>query len=254
MTEQFETVLLDKADGLGTIRLNRPKALNAINDQMLADLNAALDDLEADEAIRVIAITGEGRAFSAGRDLKEISTEVHRSAGDVWARLTTIGKPVVAVVNGLCYTGALSMLLACDLVIAADTAVFADTHAKFGMLHGGGTTQRLRDLVGPRRAKELLFTCEPIDAAEAWRIGLVNRVVPAEQLEDTARNLAASIIKNNAVAMASSKYLINAGLQWGTSVGLELETREYKRQRREKADELRADTDSFFTGGKRDGA
>ena len=190
MTEQYETVLLEKADGLGTIRLNRPKALNAINQQMLADMDAALDNLESDETIRVIAITGTGRAFSAGRDLKEIGTDAHRSAADVWARLTTIGKPVVAVVNGLCYTGALSMLLACDLVIAAESAVFADTHAKFGMFHGGGTTQRLRDLVGPRRAKELLFTCEPIDAAEAWRIGLVNRVVPAERLDQAASELA----------------------------------------------------------------
>ncbi len=254
MTEQYETVLLEKADGLGTIRLNRPKALNAINQQMLADMDAALDNLELDETIRVIAITGTGRAFSAGRDLKEIGTDAHRSAADVWARLTTIGKPVVAVVNGLCYTGALSMLLACDLVIAAESAVFADTHAKFGMFHGGGTTQRLRDLVGPRRAKELLFTCEPIDAAEAWRIGLVNRVVPAERLDQAASELAESIARNNAAAMASMKYLMNVGLEWGTSVGLELETREYKRQRREKADELRAGTDSFFTGGAREGA
>jgi enoyl-CoA hydratase/carnithine racemase len=249
MSVSFETLELNEDEGLGVIRLNRPKALNAINQQMLSDLDAALDRLEQSDDVRVIALTGTGRAFSAGRDLKEIGGDTHRTGADVWARFETIPKPVIAAVNGLCYTGALSMLLAVDLVVAADTAMFADTHAKFGMFHGGGTTQRLRELVGPRRAKELLFTCVPISASEAERIGLVNRVVPASELMDAVRDLAQTIGKNDPVALGAIKGLINSGVRWGSAVGLELENREYTRQRRERRPALKSRFDAFFGAG-----
>jgi enoyl-CoA hydratase/carnithine racemase len=245
MSVGFETLELDEDQGLGVIRLNRPAALNAINQRMLSDLDAALDRLEQSDDVRVIALTGTGRAFSAGRDLKEIG-DTHRSGADVWARLETIPKPVIAAVNGLCYTGALSMLLAVDLVVAADTAVFADTHAKFGMFHGGGTTQRLRELVGPRRAKELLFTCVPISASEAERIGLVNRVVPADELMDAVRDLAQTIGGNDPVVLGAVKVLINQGVRWGSAIGLELEHHEYTQQRRERRSALKSRTDAFF--------
>jgi enoyl-CoA hydratase/carnithine racemase len=249
MGTDFETLELDEDQSLGVIRLNRPEALNAINQQMLLDLDAALDRLEQSGSVRVIVLTGTGRAFSAGRDLKEIGGEIHRTGLDIWARLESIPKPVIAAVNGLCYTGALSMVLAADLIVAADTAVFADTHAKFGMFHGGGSTQRLRELIGPRRAKELLFTCAPISATEAERIGLVNRVVPASELMDAVRDLAQAIAANDAAALGAEKELITRGVRWGSTIGLELENREYTRQRRERRSELKDRTEAFFEAG-----
>jgi enoyl-CoA hydratase/carnithine racemase len=232
----YETILVTRSDGVGTITLNRPQVLNAINGTMLDELDAALSDLEQDEDIRVVVLTGAGRAFSAGRDAKEIGSATHRSAADLWVRLEQLGKPVIAAVNGLCYTGALSMLLCFDLVVASEGAVFADTHAKYGMRHGGGTTQRLRNAVGPRAAKELLFTCEPIDAQEAHRLGLVNRVVPAERLEQEVKALAQSITRNDSEAIAITKMLINSGMKWGSAVGFELEAGQYRSQRRSVAE------------------
>jgi enoyl-CoA hydratase len=233
---RFETILVDEADGTGKITLNRPGALNAINNKMLDELGIALTNLDADPEIRVLVVTGAGRAFSAGRDKGEIGQPTHRSASDLWVRIEDLGKPIIAAVNGLCYTGALSMLLCFDLVIAADVAIFADTHAKFGMYHGGGTTQRLRSVVGPLKAKEILFSCEPMDAAEAMRIGLVNRVVPSEQLDQEVAALARAIARNDPDAIRVAKTLINQGTKWGSAVGFELEEREYRRQRKAVAD------------------
>jgi enoyl-CoA hydratase/carnithine racemase len=232
----YETILVGRSDAVATITLNRPAVLNAINAKMLDELDAALGELEHDEKIRVLVVTGSGRAFSSGRDAKEIGSSTHRSAAELWARLEQLGKPVIAAVNGLCYTGALSMLLCFDLVVASEAAVFADTHAKFGMLHGGGTTQRLRNVVGPLRAKQLLFTCEPIDAHEAHRLGLVNRVVSADRLDEEVRELARSIARNDPEALRVTKMLINNGMKWGSALGLELEAREYRGQRRSVAE------------------
>jgi len=246
MSAAYETILLEKESGLGLIRFNRPKALNAINLQMLNDVDAALTDLETDSSIRVIAITGTGRAFSAGRDLKEIGAESHVSGADLWSRLETIEKPAIAGVNGLCYTGALSMLACFDIVLASEDATFADTHAKYGMLHGGGSTQRLRNLVGPQWAKQMLFTCEPIDAHEAERIGLVTQVVAPGELDAAIRTLADKIARNDAFAIGVMKRLVNDGLKWGSAIGFEFEAREYRKQRREETEDLRARTGSFF--------
>jgi enoyl-CoA hydratase/carnithine racemase len=232
----YETILVARTDGAATITLNRPRVLNAINGMMLDELDAALSELERDEDIRVVVLTGAGRAFSAGRDATEIGSATHRSAADLWVRLEQLGKPVIAAVNGLCYTGALSMLLCSDLVVASEGAVFADTHAKFGMRHGGGATQRLRNAVGPRAAKELLFTCEPIDAHEAHRLGLVNRVVPAQRLEPEVAALARSIARNDPEALRVTKMLINSGMKWGSAMGFELEASEYQAQRRSVAE------------------
>jgi enoyl-CoA hydratase/carnithine racemase len=245
----YETIIVSRSDQAGTITLNRPEVLNAINGKMLDELDAALTELERDESVRVIVLTGAGRAFSAGRDAKEIGGSTHRTAAGFWVRLEEIGKPVIAAVNGLCYTGALSMLLCFDLVIAAEGAVFADTHARFGMRHGGGTTQRLRNAVGVLKAKELLFTCEPIDAHEAHRLGLVNRVVPAERLAEEVAELARSVARNDPEALRITKMLVNSGMKWGNAVGFELEAREYRSQRRA-VSEGKAEIKVTFNGGR----
>jgi enoyl-CoA hydratase len=228
----YTTILVDHSGAVATVTLNRPNALNAINGQMHDELAAAFAELNDDSAVRVIIVTGAGRAFSAGRDAKEIGAASHRSAADLWLQLERLQKPVIGAVNGLCYTGALSMLLCFDLVVASEAATFADTHAKFGMLHGGGTTQRLRNAIGAVRAKELLFTCEPVDAHEAYRLGLVNRVVAEGELLDTATRLADSIARNDPNAIAKTKLTMNQGTKWGSAVGFELEATEYRQQRR----------------------
>jgi enoyl-CoA hydratase/carnithine racemase len=228
----YTTIIVDRSGPVATVTLNRPSALNAINGQMLGELEAAFAELNDDSAVRVIIVTGAGRAFSAGRDAKEIGAASHRSAAELWNQMERLPKPLIAAVNGLCYTGALSMLLCFDLVVASEAATFADTHAKFGMRHGGGTTQRLRNAIGAARAKELLFTCEPIDAREAYQLGLVNRVVAEDELLGTASRLAASISRNDPDAIAATKMTMNHGTKWGTAVGFEMEATEYRQQRR----------------------
>lgn len=232
----YETILIERIERVARITLNRPESLNAINLLMADELEAALTELDSDPGVGAVVVTGAGRAFSAGRDAKEIGKASHRSAADLWNHFETIGKPVIGAVNGLCYTGALSMLLSFDLVVAADTAVFADTHAKFGMFHGGGATQRLRDMVGPLKAKEIIFSSQPMTAAEAERIGLVNRVVPAAELAEAAQALATTIAANDPDTLRVAKQLINQGMRWGTAVGLDLEAREYRAQRERVAD------------------
>lgn len=232
----YDTIAVERFDGVAVITLNRPDVLNAINARMVDEIDAALDELAADDEIRVLVFTGAGRAFSAGRDVKEIGEASHRSGADLWRKIEDCAKPVIGAVNGLCYTGALSMLLSFDMVIAAEGAVFADTHARFGMRHGGGSTQRLRDAIGPRKAKEMLFTCEPIDATEAHRVGLVNRVVPLDDLLPETLSVANAIAANDPEALRVTKALINEGARLGTAAGLELEQEEYRRQRADVSD------------------
>lgn len=236
----YETILVNRADGIGRITLNRPEALNAINQQMVVDIEAALDDLEADADVRVIVVTGAGRAFSAGRDMKEIGGAGHRTGATLWDRLELLPKPVIAAVNGLCYTGALSMVLCFDMVIAAEGAVFADTHTKFGMYHGGGATQRLRDMVGPLLAKEIILAGRKVSGREAERIGLVNRCVPDVDLDAAVTELASMVVRNDPDAMGVAKSLINLGSRWGTAVGFDQEARAYRRQRRAVEDGTKA--------------
>jgi enoyl-CoA hydratase/carnithine racemase len=228
----YRTLLVERSGQVARIVLNRPEVLNAINRQMADDIDAALTELEGDDEVRVIVVTGAGRAFSAGRDAKEIGAPSHRSAADLWDRFEQLDKPVIGAINGLCYTGALSMVLAFDLIVASESAVFADTHARFGMLHGGGATQRLRALVGPLRAREIIFSSVPIDAAEAGRIGLVNRVVAAADLDQAVMDLAQRIAANDPAAVRAAKRAINDGLRWGTATGMQLEARAYRQQRR----------------------
>ncbi len=221
---KLESVILDQKDGVAKITLNRPKVLNAMNLALLKDLVEALKEADADPSVKVIIITGAGRAFSAGRDFKEVGSSDFQIGGDFYASAEKVSKPVIAAVNGPCYTGALELVMCCDLVIASESAVFADTHARFGIVSGGGQTQRLPRLLGKLKAKELLFTSEPITAREAERIGLVNKVVPADQLDNEVEALAGKIKKNSPRALATIKALINDGSRTTLASGLKLET------------------------------
>jgi len=213
--------------------LTRPDALNAITREMLLGLSAALDELAADDAIRVVVLTGEGRAFSAGVDLKALAGRTLEGGGvgdvldlparDAIRRLTTIPKVVIARVNGFCFTGALELALACDLMVVADEAKLADTHAKFGLRPTWGMSQRLVRTVGVARARELSYTARTFSGSDAAAWGLAVRSVPRAELDDAVAELAEAIVANSAGSLAAYKDLYRQALDRGLGDGLDYE-------------------------------
>jgi enoyl-CoA hydratase len=219
----YHTIIVEKKDSIATVTLHRPHAMNALNEQMLDELADALREIDTDESVNVVILTGAGRAFSAGRDLRGVLAGTEWVGGSRYKVLEEIGKPVIAAVNGPCFTGAFELAMCADIVIAAEGAVFGDTHARFGIIPGGGQTQRLPRQIGAKKAKELLFTCDAIPAAEALRLGIINQVVPAEQLAEAARETARKILRNIPEAIRTVKSLINRGLQTDMESGLAME-------------------------------
>jgi enoyl-CoA hydratase len=228
----FENIIVEKKEGIAKITLNRPQVLNALNQQTFSEIQAALEDIGKDDSVGVVLITGAGRAFSAGLDIKALSGP--REGGDVgaeinkraWGALEAIEglpKPVIAVVSGYCLTGALEVALTCDMIIASENAVFGDTHARWGLRPTWGLSQRLPRIVGVMKAKELSFTAETISAQEAERIGLINKVVPAEKLEEAAQELAGKMLSNSRGSIAAYKTLINKGMKADLATGLKIE-------------------------------
>ena len=216
-----------------TVTLDRPDALNALTPPMLAALGDALEAIAGDESARVVVLTGAGRAFSAGVDLKALG-QVSLEGGavgdllDVPARrvttlLTTMPQIAIAKVNGFCFTGALELALACDLVIVAEEAKLADTHAKFGLRASWGMSQRLIRIVGVARARELSYTARTFTGSEAAAWGLAARAVPLAELDDAVAELAATIVANSPGALAAAKDLYRAALDTGLADGLAYE-------------------------------
>ena len=232
MTE-MSTVALTTGGAVATLMLSRPEALNAITPAMLDELAGALEHLRDDEAVRVIVLTGEGRAFSAGVDLKALGDRSLEggSVGDVLdlpARrvidlLTTMPKLVIAKVNGFCFTGALELALACDLIVAADEARFGDTHAKFGLRPTWGMSQRLIRLVGVARARELSYTARTFTGAEAAAWGLAVRSVPLAELDAHVDRLVQAVLANSPGSLAAYKDLYRAALDSDLDAGLSYE-------------------------------
>jgi enoyl-CoA hydratase len=229
----FETIIYHKEAGIGRITLNRPEAMNAITTSMLAELTIAVGKAGGDDEVRVIALTGAGRAFCAGVDLKSLGSRKleHGKVGDILdipAReliqaIRAVPKPVIAVVNGFCFTGAVEIMLACDIVIASEEAKIGDTHSKWGLRPTWGMSARLPRRVGFLKAREMSFTAEAVTGREAERIGLVNRAVPADRLEDTLRELACGIMANSGESVAAYKYLYNSNESMLLDMSLELE-------------------------------
>ena len=196
-----------------TLTLNRPDARNALNLALTEALVDAIHRFEADESLRVLIVTGADPAFCAGLDLNDFSAPDAPRARvaemiDMWAR---ISKPVIAAVNGAAVTGGLELAMGCDFIIASERARFADTHTKIGALAGGGMTARLPHLVGSRWAKQFSFTSEPIDAATALRIGLVNEVLAHDQLMERAAAVANTIASRDPDLVATVKRVIDQG-------------------------------------------
>jgi enoyl-CoA hydratase len=189
-------VIVSKEGAIATVTLNRPEKLNALNRELRGAFCRAMQTLRDDSETRLVILTGVGRAFCAGLDLRELGSSGIREEGNV-TFITVVEDmevPVIAAVNGFAITGGFELALACDMIIADDNAQFADTHARVGVMPGGGMSARLPRAIGIRKAKELSLTGNYLTATEAERIGLVNRVVPSGQAVAAARDLAAQIL------------------------------------------------------------
>jgi enoyl-CoA hydratase len=227
----YETVILERKGAVGLITLNRPQALNALSASLIRDLGAALDELEADEAIGAIVITGSDKAFAAGADIKEMAD---RSYMDVylsdfitkgWERVGTCRKPVVAAVAGYALGGGCEIAMMCDTIIAADTAKFGQPEITIGTIPGSGGTQRLTRAVGKAKAMEMCLTGRMMDAAEAERSGLVSRVVPAAELIDEALKVAGKIAALSRPAVLMAKEAVNRAYETTLAEGIRFERR-----------------------------
>ena len=213
----YSFVMVKRTNRIANIILNRPQVLNALNEVMRQEIFTALDEMEKDPEIDVIILTGAGRSFCAGVDLKDTRKEttesVEKIPWDIWDKVRNLDRPVIAAVHGHVVTGGLELALACDIIIASDDAIFGDTHARLGVVPGGGNTQLLPRLVGIMKAKELLFTGNFISSHEALNIGLINKVVPRDRLESAAQEMAENILSCEQTSVRKIKRMIHQGMK-----------------------------------------
>ncbi|MFN5164637.1 MAG: enoyl-CoA hydratase/isomerase family protein [Pseudomonadota bacterium] len=230
---EFETLRLAVEDGVATLTLHRPEAMNAITQRMKDELGAALDAVATDDAARVLVVTGAGdKSFCAGADLKERAASEptpaefffrQQATHRLFTRLEQFAKPVIAARNGAAFGGGAEIALCADLRVAAEHARFGLTEVALGVIPAGGGTQRLARLVGPARAKELLFTAARLTATEALALGLVNRVVPSDRLAAEVRALAVAIAAKPPLAVRFAKQAVDKGLQADLQTALDFE-------------------------------
>jgi enoyl-CoA hydratase len=227
----FQTLLVEVTDGVATVTVNRPDKLNALNDLVIAELAQAAAALKSDPAVKGVILTGAGpKAFAAGADIGEIAEQGVRDAREragtgqaMMSAFETMGKPVVAAVNGFALGAGCELAMGCHVRIASETAKFGQPEVKLGLTPGYGATQRLPRLVGRGRALHLLLTGETIDAQEALRIGLVTKVVPADQLLAEAAKLLRTILANGPVAVALTAEAVLRGSDVPLADGLRVE-------------------------------
>jgi enoyl-CoA hydratase len=226
----YETLLVEADAGVGVIRLNRPQALNALNDALIAELNAALDKFEADDAIGCIVITGSEKAFAAGADIKQMAKGQFSDfyARDPFQNLERVArcrKPLIAAVAGYALGGGCELAMMCDFIIASDTAKFGQPEITLGVMPAWGGSQRLAKSVGKAKTMDLCLTGRMMDAAEAERCGLVARVVAADKLIEEALSAANKIASMGRLAAIANKEAVNAAFETPLSEGLRLERR-----------------------------
>lgn len=217
---EFKNVILEKDGRVAIVTINRPNALNALNSETLKELDIVVDTLANDDEILAVILTGAGKAFVAGADItemKDLNTAQGRRFGilgnKVFRKLETLEKPVIAAVNGFALGGGCEISMACDIRIASQKAKFGQPESGLGITPGFGGTQRLPRLVGMGMAKQLIYTGDIINAEEALRIGLVNKVVEPEKLMDEAKEMAKKIANNAPIAVTLCKAAINKGMQ-----------------------------------------
>lgn len=227
----FETIVLEKKDGIARITLNRPDVLNALNTQVFSELDAAFDDVAGDDNVAVIILTGAGaKAFAAGADISELADQkpiaARRTAArgqHIMRKLETMGKPSIAAVNGFALGGGCELAMACSIRIASENARFGQPEVNLGVIPGYAGTQRLPRLVGKGVATELLLTGRMVDANEALRIGLVTRVVPADELATATDETAATLLTKGPLALAAALDVIDRGYDMNLDDASELE-------------------------------
>ncbi|HUF86391.1 MAG TPA: enoyl-CoA hydratase [Thermohalobaculum sp.] len=227
----YENIVVETREHVGLIRLDRPKAMNALNAALMRELGDALMKFDADDSVGAIVITGSEKAFAAGADIKEMQTkrfvDVYREdfiTAD-WETVTRIRKPVIAAVAGYALGGGCELAMMCDFILAADTAKFGQPEINLGVMPGAGGTQRLTRFVGKSKAMEMNLTGRLMDAEEAERAGLVSRVVPADELVDEALATAAKIADLGRIAVLATKEAVNRAYETTLAEGVRFERR-----------------------------
>ena len=229
----FENVIVEVRGKVGLITLNRPKAMNALNDALIDELCAALDGFEADDGIGCVVITGSERAFAAGADIAAMKDwgymDVYKSnyISRNWDRIGRCRKPIIAAVAGFALGGGCELAMMCDFIIAADSAKFGQPEIKLGVLPGSGGTQRLPRAIGKAKAMDMCLTSRFMDAAEAERAGLVSRIVPADKLIDEALAAATTIAGFSAPVVMMTKESVNRAFESSLAEGLLFERRTF---------------------------
>lgn len=227
----FKFIVYEKSEGIATITLNRPEALNAFSKEGVSEVLQALEDIRSDESVRVVILTGAGeKAFSAGADIKAMigmnslkARELSLMGEKLCLALENLEKPVIAALNGYALGGGLEVAMSCDLRIASENSRMGQTEINIGLIPGWGGTQRLTRLVGRTKAKEMVFTGKMIDARTAEQLGIVNMVVPADKFREAVRQFALELASKAPVAIKVAKALIDKGAEIGLDSALALE-------------------------------
>lgn len=228
----YKTLIFEKKENIGLLTINRPQKLNAISNELTSELKKFLDEMENDEGLRVLVITGAGdKAFVAGADISElvdrdarIGRRVSQERQEIFSRIENLHVPVIAAVNGYALGGGLELALACSIRICSEKAQFGAPEVKLGIIPGDGGTQRLPRLIGLGRAMEMILTGDFIDAQEAYRIGLVNKVFPHEKLMEKAMELAQKIASRPPLAVRYAKEAVNRSQEGDSASGFALES------------------------------
>jgi enoyl-CoA hydratase len=228
----YQNILVSRDGSVGIIQLNRPKVLNALSSELVLEVVNALEELDKDQSIRSIILTGGESVFAAGADLREMAqaTAVDLILGrrfELWDRIRQISKPIIAAVSGYCLGGGNELAMNCDIIIASETATFGQPEVNVGIMPGAGGTQRLTRAVGKHKAMEMILTGKPITADEATRIGLVNRVVPVESLMDEAKKIASEIASKPPISIRAAKEAILRAQDTTLEVGLDFERKAF---------------------------
>jgi len=228
---EFKYIIYEKSEGIATITMNRPEALNAFSAEVVSEILQAIEDVKVDESVRVVVLTGAGeKAFSAGADIKAMkgmnalkARELSQMGERLCNALENLEKPVIAAINGYALGGGLEVAMACDIRIASENARMGQTEINIGLIPGWGGTQRLTRLIGATKAKELIFTGKMIDARTAEQLGLVNMVVPQDKFRETVRQFALELAQKAPVALKVAKALINKGAEISLDAAIALE-------------------------------
>lgn len=228
----YHNILVTKEGLIGIAQLNRPKVLNALNSETMIELVKAFEEFDKDQSVNVIILTGGPNVFAAGADLKEMAqaTPVDLVLGrrfELWDRIRKVSKPIIAAVSGYCLGGGNELVMSCDIIIASETATFGQPEVNVGIMPGAGGTQRLTRAVGKYRSMEMILTGRSISAEEAFRIGLVNKIVPVVSLMDEAKKIASEIASKPPISVRAAKEAIVRAQDTTLEVGLEFERRAF---------------------------